>query len=51
MLFDDRRRRGLSIHWPGGSISAARFSGRLSHFVSTRPLWLAEAADPLIARP
>ena len=24
--------------------------GRLNHFVSKRPIWLAEAADPLIAR-
>jgi hypothetical protein len=29
---------------------SARFSGRLSHFVSKRPIWLAEAADPVIAR-
>jgi hypothetical protein len=28
----------------------ARFSGRLSHFLSKRPIWLADAADPLIAR-
>ena len=26
------------------------FSGRLSHFVSKRPVWLAEAAEPVIAR-
>src|SRR3954451_7663216 len=49
-VFDPRRRRTLSIQWPGRSASAARFSGRLSHFVSKRPIWLAEAADPLIAR-
>jgi hypothetical protein len=39
----------LSIHWPGRSVSAARFSGRFSHFVSKRPIWLAEAAEPAIA--
>jgi hypothetical protein len=39
----------LSIHRPGRSARAARFSGRLSHFVSKRPIWLAEAADPLIS--
>src|SRR6202023_3323876 len=37
-------------HWPGRSARAARFSGRLSHFVSKRPIWLAEAAEPVIAR-
>jgi hypothetical protein len=31
-------------------VRAARFSARLSHFVSKRPIWLAEAADPVIAR-
>ena len=36
----------MSIHWPGRSTRAARFSGRLSHFVSNRPIWLAEAAEP-----
>src|SRR3954447_22546732 len=50
MVFGDRRRRTLSIHWPSRSASTDRFSGRLSHFVSKRPIWLAEAADPLIAR-
>src|SRR3954452_19065175 len=50
MVFGDRRWRSLSIHWPGRSISARRFSGRLNHFASKRPIWLAEAADPLIAR-
>jgi len=40
----------LSIHWPGRSARAARFSGRHSHFVSNRPIWLADAADPVIAR-
>jgi hypothetical protein len=39
----------LSIHWPGRSARATRFSGRLSHFVSKRPIWLAEAAEPAIA--
>jgi hypothetical protein len=28
---------------------AVRFSGRLSHFVSKRPIWLAEAAEPVVA--
>jgi len=45
-----RRCCTLSIHWPGRSVSAARFSGRQSHFVSNRPIWLAEAAYPVIAR-
>src|ERR1700730_9582145 len=40
----------LSTHRPGRSARAARFSGRLSHFVSKRPIWLAEAAHPGIAR-
>ena len=37
-------------HWPGRSASVARLSGQLSHSVSNRPIWLAEAADPVIAR-
>ena len=44
------RRWSLSIHSPGRSASAARFSGRLSYFVSKRPVWLAEAAESVIAR-
>jgi hypothetical protein len=44
-----RRCCTLSIHWPDKSARAARFSGQLSHFVSKRPIWLAEAADPVIA--
>ena len=44
-----RRSCTLSIQWPDRSASAARFSGRLSHFVSKRPIWLAEAAEPAIA--
>jgi len=28
----------------------ARLSARLSHFVSKRPIWQAEAADPVITR-
>jgi hypothetical protein len=50
---DDLRRLPLvhlSIHRLGSSASAARFSGRLSHFVSKRPIWPAEAAEPAIAR-
>src|SRR5215217_2491592 len=50
ITFDARRRCTLLIHWPGRSASADRFLGRLSHFVSKRPIWLAEAAEPLIAR-
>jgi hypothetical protein len=47
------RRRGrrwcaLSIHCPGRSARAARFSGRLGHFVSKRPISLAGAAEPVI---
>jgi hypothetical protein len=34
-----------------GERGKVRFSGRLSHFVSKRPIWLAEAAHPMIARP
>ena len=33
----------------GRSTSATRFSGRLSHLVSKRPIWLAEAAELVIA--
>ena len=36
----------LSFHWPGRSARAARFSGCLSHFVSNRPIWPAEAPGP-----
>jgi hypothetical protein len=36
----------LSFHWPRRSARAARFSGWLSHFVSNRPIWPAEAAGP-----
>jgi hypothetical protein len=48
MILGGRRCCTLSVHWPGRSASAARFSGRLSHFVSKRPIWLAEAAEPVI---
>src|SRR3954454_3958446 len=34
----------------GKSARATRFSGRHSHFVSKRPIWLVEAAKPVIAR-
>src|SRR6516164_9302460 len=50
IVFGGRRWCTLSIHWPGRSARATRLSGRLSHFVSNRPIWLAEAADPVIAR-
>src|SRR5271170_7750740 len=50
MTLGGHRRCTLSIHWPGRSARAARFSGRLSHLVSKRPIWLAEVANPLIAR-
>jgi hypothetical protein len=50
LIFGGRRLCTLSIHWPGRSASAARFSGRQSHFVSKRPIWLAEAAEPMVAR-
>jgi hypothetical protein len=49
-VFGPRRSRTLPIRWPGGLASAARFPGRRSRRVSTRPLWLAEAAYPVIAR-
>src|SRR3954452_8595578 len=49
-VFGLRRWRTLLIHRPGRSARAIRFSGRLNHFVSKRPIWLAEAADLLIAR-
>ena len=44
VLFGGRRWCTVSIHWPGRSARAARFSGQQSHFVSKRPIWLAEAA-------
>src|ERR1700738_385968 len=50
MAFGGRGCAPLWIHWPGISERAARFSGRLSHFVSKRPIWLAEGAHPVIAR-
>jgi hypothetical protein len=50
IIFGGSRWCALSIHWPGSSASAARFSGRQSHFVSKRPIWLAEAATPVTAR-
>ena len=50
----DHLRRSPLVHGvdppAGQSANAARFSGRASHSVSKRPIWLAEAADPLIAR-
>src|SRR6516164_1498385 len=44
IILGGRRWCTLSIQWRERSASAARFSGRLSHFVSKRPIWLAEAA-------
>jgi hypothetical protein len=54
-LTDDRARATLAIFWMKTRAGwkethAARLSGRLSHFVSKRPIWLAEAAEPVIAR-
>ena len=46
-----RRWCTASIHWPGRSARAARFAGRVSHSVSKRPIWLAEAARPIGAWP
>jgi len=50
MVLGGRRWGTLSIHLSGRSASAARFSGRISRFVSKRPIWLAESAEPVIAR-
>src|SRR5207302_1343349 len=50
IIFGGRRRFTVSIQSPGRSASAARFSGRASHSASKRPIWLAEAAHPVIAR-
>jgi hypothetical protein len=50
IILGARRWCTLSIQRPDRSASAARFSGRLSHFVSKRPIWLADAAKPIIAR-
>jgi hypothetical protein len=36
----------LSFYWPASSERAARFSRWVSHFVSNRPIWPAEAAEP-----
>src|SRR6266850_7972344 len=41
-ILGERRLCTVSIHWPGRSARAARFSGRVSHSVSKRPIWLAE---------
>src|SRR5690242_17651192 len=38
MICGDRRGRTFSIHWPGRLASVARFSVRLNHFVSKRPI-------------
>src|SRR6516162_10575328 len=51
MVFGGRCRCTLSIHWPGRSTRAARVSGRLSHFVSKRPIWLAEQHATLAGIP
>jgi len=50
IIFGCRRWCTLSIHWPARSASTPRFSGRLTHLVSKRPIWLAEATEPVIAR-
>jgi hypothetical protein len=44
MILGGRRLCSVSIHWPVKSARAARFSGRVSHSVSKRPIWLADAA-------
>ena len=41
----------LSIHWPERSASADRFFSAVSHRVSKRPIWLADAAHPKAAFP
>ena len=51
IILGGRRLCTLSIQRLGRSARAARFSGRLSHSVSKRPIWLAETAEPWIARP
>src|SRR5215469_233522 len=51
---DDGLRRSLPMHLVDPLArqidESVRFSGRLSHFVSKRPIWLADAAEPMIAR-
>jgi hypothetical protein len=37
-------------HWPTRSASAARFSARLSRFVSNRPMWAARCGRPMATR-
>jgi hypothetical protein len=44
VILGERRLCTVSIHWPGRSARAAKFSGRVNHSVSKRPIWLAEAA-------
>src|ERR1700732_1697327 len=51
MVLGGRRWCTVSIQSPGRSASEARFSGRTSHSVSKRPIWLAEAARPIGAAP
>jgi hypothetical protein len=43
-MLGGRRLCTLSIHRPGKSVRALTFSGLISHSVSKRPIWLAEAA-------
>ena len=50
MILGGCRWSTLSIHSAGRLARAARFSGQLSHFVSKRPIWLSEAAEPVITR-
>ena len=44
MILGGRRVCAVSIYRLAGSARAARFSSRVSHSVSKRPIWLAEAA-------
>jgi hypothetical protein len=50
-ILGGRRWCTLSIHRPGNSARAVKFSDRVSHSVSKRPIWLAEAALPIGALP
>src|SRR5216683_2865185 len=51
MILGGRRWCTVPIQSPGRSARVARFSGRASHSVSKRPIWLAEAARPIGAPP
>src|SRR5712691_11043475 len=51
IIFGGRRIITITIQSPGRLARVARFSGRASHSVSKRPIWLAEAARPIGAPP